>query len=88
MECRKALPTTLMARMFSPSTVSGWNDISRTLRFVGLPTADAAMQKLLKSCSPSRCWAPASMADTSKPPGTNHEKSFMKMGAVLSTHRW
>ena len=46
------------------------------------------MQKLLKSCSPSRCWAPASMADTSKPPGTNHEKSFMKMGAVLSTHRW
>ena len=31
---------------------------------------------------------PASMANTSRPPGTNQEKSFMKMGLVLSTHRW
>ena len=45
------------------------------------------MQKLLKSCSPSRWRAPASMAVMSSPPGTNHEKSFMKIGLVESTHR-
>ena len=41
-------------------------EISSTERQVGLPTAEAAMQKLLKSCSPTRCAAPRSMAAMSR----------------------
>ena len=84
MECRKALPRTVMTSRCSPITCMRSKAISSTRRMVVFPSALTARQKLLKSCSPMRVREAWAMATTSKGFGTCQEKSFMKMGGVGS----
>ncbi len=90
MECKNELPTTFTTIKFSPKSSSCANETSMRLRHVGLPTADDARQKLLKSCSPIRQREARCIASTSIPaaaPGTNHEYSCMKTGGTSPTAR-
>ena len=66
MECRNALPVMVKAMCSSPSAPSLSKETSITLRHVGLPMAEDILQKLLKSCSPTKYEAPHSIASTSK----------------------
>ena len=65
-ECRNALPSMVNVRMSSPNATSWPNSARITQRCVGLPTAEATLQKLLKSCSPKSAGQAADMASTSK----------------------
>ena len=83
-EWRNALPFTVMATARSPITSSCEKEISCTFRQVGFPTALAAMQKLLKSCSPISARDASRIASTSSGFGICHEKSRRKMGGAGS----
>ena len=65
-ECRNALPSMVNVRMSSPNATSWPNSARITQRCVGLPTAEATLQKLLKSCSPKSAGQAAAIASTSR----------------------
>ena len=65
-ECRNALPSIVKVKMSSPKATSWPNSARITQRCVGLPTAEATLQKLLKSCSPKSAGQAADIASTSK----------------------
>ena len=64
-ECRKALPVMVNERTSSPSSQPRSKPTLMTFRQVGLPSAEDALQKLLKSCSPTRHAAARAMAASS-----------------------
>jgi hypothetical protein len=77
---RKALPVTSMATSRSPASQTLLTVSPSTRRQVGLPTAEVALQKLLKSCSPTRAWAAAFMASTSSAPLYHQAWSHARTG--------